>query len=416
MNVNNRKLFANRDARRRLADMGGIVASSPELLGAAQQFQVGGEARFMNPNDRLNTLMSSPYVLQQADMLNMTPQDYVSGLSPARSAQLIEASIANQRDLAAMPQPTPEPTPEPEPVVLNPDVPLPPPESMAREEEAQRALDVAGTFEEQAEQDDVARLAQEIEGSDDPVTTASSRVIEMAGMDPASSAEERIRQYEEIFTRMFGQDEETKRRERYMNLAMIGFAIAAGEDPSALKNIADGMLRGTEAGIENQRRQEQRMDAARTAAVQAGLQDVRDERAAARAASAAALANQRAIDMFNMETARRTAEADTEFERDLLLAAAEAAAGPGEENVPNPAELFTTTYNSEVQRLSGLVSDGAQGYYDLTESDIDRMARRAATDITREFMRNLQDPSQIGAPIQPTVDLTDEERRLLGLE
>ena len=38
----NRKLFANRDARRKLANMGGIVASSPELLGTAQTFQNGG--------------------------------------------------------------------------------------------------------------------------------------------------------------------------------------------------------------------------------------------------------------------------------------------------------------------------------------------------------------------------------------
>jgi hypothetical protein len=44
MNVMNRKLFANRDARRRLANMGGIVASSPELLGTAQTFANGGSA------------------------------------------------------------------------------------------------------------------------------------------------------------------------------------------------------------------------------------------------------------------------------------------------------------------------------------------------------------------------------------
>ena len=44
MNVMNRKLFANRDARRKLANMGGIIASSPELLGTAQTFQDGGGA------------------------------------------------------------------------------------------------------------------------------------------------------------------------------------------------------------------------------------------------------------------------------------------------------------------------------------------------------------------------------------
>tara|TARA_R110002012_G_C11625237_1_gene609382 strand:- start:190 stop:1923 length:1734 start_codon:yes stop_codon:yes gene_type:complete len=44
MNVMNRKLFANRNARRRLANMGGIIASSPELLGTAQTFANGGSA------------------------------------------------------------------------------------------------------------------------------------------------------------------------------------------------------------------------------------------------------------------------------------------------------------------------------------------------------------------------------------
>ena len=44
MNVMNRKLFANRDARRRLANMGGIMTSSPELMQAAQTFQTGGPA------------------------------------------------------------------------------------------------------------------------------------------------------------------------------------------------------------------------------------------------------------------------------------------------------------------------------------------------------------------------------------
>ena len=38
MNVMNRKLFANRDARRKLASMGGIVTSSPELINTVQSF------------------------------------------------------------------------------------------------------------------------------------------------------------------------------------------------------------------------------------------------------------------------------------------------------------------------------------------------------------------------------------------
>jgi hypothetical protein len=43
MNVMNRKMFTNRDARRKLANMGGIIASSPELLNTAQSFAPGGQ-------------------------------------------------------------------------------------------------------------------------------------------------------------------------------------------------------------------------------------------------------------------------------------------------------------------------------------------------------------------------------------
>jgi len=40
--VNNRKMFAKRDARNKLSEMGGILASSPELLGEVQKFAKGG--------------------------------------------------------------------------------------------------------------------------------------------------------------------------------------------------------------------------------------------------------------------------------------------------------------------------------------------------------------------------------------
>ena len=44
MNVLNRKMFVNRDARRKLANMGGILASSPELMNTAQMFANGGQS------------------------------------------------------------------------------------------------------------------------------------------------------------------------------------------------------------------------------------------------------------------------------------------------------------------------------------------------------------------------------------
>jgi len=45
MNVANRKLFTNRDARAKLSSMGGIMASSPELLGEVQKFAKAGDVK-----------------------------------------------------------------------------------------------------------------------------------------------------------------------------------------------------------------------------------------------------------------------------------------------------------------------------------------------------------------------------------
>ena len=44
MNVLNRNMFRNRDSRNRLAQMGGILSSSPELQETAMTFANGGGA------------------------------------------------------------------------------------------------------------------------------------------------------------------------------------------------------------------------------------------------------------------------------------------------------------------------------------------------------------------------------------
>ena len=44
---------------------------------------------------------------------------------------------------------------------------------------------------------------------------------------------------------MLGEKDEDVAKEMWHNMAMIGFSIAAGESPNALKNIASGLLEGT---------------------------------------------------------------------------------------------------------------------------------------------------------------------------
>lgn len=98
-NVENRKLFANRDARNRLAQMGGIMASSSELLGEAQMYAEGGNVGVdtyvavipgINENrpirltvDTLVRLQDSfPEIMQQSTVMDLeTAVD--SGINPS---------------------------------------------------------------------------------------------------------------------------------------------------------------------------------------------------------------------------------------------------------------------------------------------------------------------------------------------
>jgi hypothetical protein len=60
---------------------------------------------FMNPNDRATALLSNPFVMQQAEVMGMTPEEYAASLSRSRADALVAADLANQADLAAMPRP-----------------------------------------------------------------------------------------------------------------------------------------------------------------------------------------------------------------------------------------------------------------------------------------------------------------------
>jgi hypothetical protein len=48
-----------------------------------------------------------------------------------------------------------------------------------------------------------------------------------------------------VLSDLMGDTPEDEKNEFWMNMAMLSFAVAAGESPDALKNIAKGMLEGT---------------------------------------------------------------------------------------------------------------------------------------------------------------------------
>ena len=84
----------------------------------------------------------------------------------------------------------------------------------------------------------------------------SSAVLSGLGVKDAAnmSTKERVKAYQDMFKEFLGEDDADANEEKWHNLAMIGFAIAAGEDPNALSNIAGGLLQGSKL-MQSQRAQ-----------------------------------------------------------------------------------------------------------------------------------------------------------------
>jgi len=335
-----RKLFKNSDARQRLAQMGGIVASSPELASTVQRFQTGGNVTGLPPE-----LLSNPSVQRLAARQGLSPAEYLMSLSP----EALSATMAQIEQQAARPAPMtagqnlmemvpsfdadpmggfemdfgeagagfpippatpaeevlpPSPTTDrqtalqerasslmpqrqPSPFDPGPDTvrPMPRPEPEPEVEE---------TFEESearaiAEQEAAARAAAAAEAPErtaDPMAeaadTTANELRDMFGVDRPDRApknrRERVEQELELIKDVFGHRNKDEARERAMNLAMIGLAIAAGQSPNALTNIAQGALAGTQAMQRAQGAEREREDALRMQAYESVLGEEREDR------------------------------------------------------------------------------------------------------------------------------------------
>ena len=105
----------------------------------------------------------------------------------------------------------------------------------------------------------------------------SSQVLDDLGVSNAAgmTAKERVAAYESMFKEMLGEKDEDLQKEMWMNMAMIGFSIAAGESPNALQNIAQGLLSGTKMMREDKATRQAREDKIRMMAISEGISDER---------------------------------------------------------------------------------------------------------------------------------------------
>lgn len=96
----------------------------------------------------------------------------------------------------------------------------------------------------------------------------------VSGADKMTAAE-RVKAYETMFKEMLGEGDADTQKEMWHNMAMIGFAIAAGESPRALQNIANGLLAGTKMMKEDRATRQARDDKLKMLAISEGLADQR---------------------------------------------------------------------------------------------------------------------------------------------
>jgi len=107
---------------------------------------------------------------------------------------------------------------------------------------------------------------------------ASKAILDTAGIDTSNmSTKERVVSFKNLLSELAGDTEEEKKEEFWMNMAMIGFGIAAGESESALKNIADGLLAGSSQMLKSRANRKAREDKFTMAALDNVLAEQRAE-------------------------------------------------------------------------------------------------------------------------------------------
>jgi len=367
MNVLNRKMFANRDARRKLANMGGILASSPELMQTAQMFAPGGQVGSptaqkvktvrhpqgfvydvytdgrvvlqisgvpLNPNDPtqaslIREVMSLPDMTPTTrpvpkldtnpilnEQLQSRDEDYTPTAAeldqqlldmgaPDKRFDVVPNAIdeiyGNKKDLPPNPyqsdidaavksfvapkllnmgskfkgQDKGGSTLSSDDFIVSSTEGYPYPTDKSNDKEVEIAKDADADLETaDVETADVEKPGQRgfTPGQGDDTITALEAIATGGGTSeqkvekirkevfgPGVDSKTAISKYQEQFNALLGEDRDLN-EEKWHTLAMIGFAIAAGEDSNALTNIANGLLEGTKMAREDRATRQARKD------------------------------------------------------------------------------------------------------------------------------------------------------------
>ena len=297
MSVTQRKLFSSKDARSKLRDMGGIMSSFPELSSEVQNFADGtevvapsGSAGRRETRVRPSPLAAPPVTYQQ--WLSMSSGERqrmglpTSDLGGEMYFNRFGVGMGFNDSETGLPVLPPGSAGRRETrMPIQTDEPAPTPRSGGRG--PMRLAPVQGPPMEDAPATDAP--ATDAPGTDTGVPIYEQRIAELlppsaeegagegegagagagAGADKPtlrSLAEDRIK----LFQDLFGADEPSA-RDRAMQFAMIGLAVAAGQSPNALTNLASGLLAGTQAMSEQEAGRRDRAQDLRKSALESVL-------------------------------------------------------------------------------------------------------------------------------------------------
>jgi hypothetical protein len=149
-----------------------------------------------------------------------------------------------------------------------------------------------------------------------------------------------------LFKDIFGESDEARARDRAMSLAMTGLAIASGQSPNALTNIAQGAAAGLQGMSEQEQARREQQRELKTLAFETALEDMTAE-----------------------EEARQEAlERRQDAALDLELARMDSGSGYGSRTDP------ATAYARFVGDLGKLAGDPTSELYGANQSAIERSA------------------------------------------
>jgi hypothetical protein len=421
-----RKLFQPREAREKLRGMGGIMSSSPQLASTVAKFQQGGPIQTMAPersdlggamplasaihepsgmmygemsSQQLSALANGGDRLAAEVLMMLQPSagvqpvelettavapapvgefqedfDFGQGLPPSETGGLgtriaeglFGGAVDEARDVAARGEELKELRKTP---------------AETAEEEARRKLlredDKAAPSAETAEEEARRKLLRE---DDKAAPSADTPAPKLDPNDPDTFDTT----YDKMLTRLqsvMGTKDEDSRQKAMANLAMIGLAIASGQSPDALTNIAQGALTGVKAIREDQAADKEQDKALRMAALNAALE---------------------------MEQGTRSAEAtaardELKFQRDIQLEQEKARLGGGSGRDPRAIEDFVQNVYTEALKAASSVAAPP----DMIEGEAPEAYAARKADTARQYMGQ-QFPGTYGGGGDPIMTRVQE--------